>query len=420
MDIVLLGVNHRSAPLDLRERLDFSRYPAERYLDRLVQRESVQSGLVLSTCNRVEVYATGCDEARLLRDVRLFVADFHGVGETDLAPFLYEKSNTEAVRHLFRVASSLDSMVVGEPQILGQVKDAYAAAQAAAFTDPLLDRLFRKALSVAKRVRCETDIARQAVSISTAAVDLARRIFGSLRERTVMVLGAGEMAELAARHLAERSVKEMYFSNRSYDRAVEMARRYGGIPVAFDHHGTYLARADIVIVSTSAPEYLIGPEAVQEILRKRKRAPVFFIDISVPRNVDPRVAELEDAYLYNVDDLQKTVHSNLEARREEAEKAERIVEAEVGTFFRAARQMEQAPAIREIVERYEEIRQSEMGRLKGRLKDLPPEALEEIDQATQSLVRKILSRPISFLKEREETEVLREIFGLGPRRGSKP
>ncbi len=419
MDLVVLGVNHRTAPLEVRERLDFSKYPREDYLSKLAGQSSVRSGMVLSTCNRVEVYAMGNNAERLLTDADEFLRIFHGLRKGEIESFLYSKSNMDAVRHLFRVAASLDSMIVGEPQILGQVKEAYFASSAASLVDPIFDRLLRKTFSVAKRVRNETNIAEQAVSISYAAVELATHIFGRLEGKKVMILGGGEMAELAARHFSKENVGKIYFANRTYESSVELAKEFNGIPIPIDQFSKDIFEVDILLVSTAAPHYMVHVGEVARALEMRKQEPMFFIDISVPRNVDPAINALENVYLYNIDDLQNVVANHKEARAQEAEKAEAIIELEIKRFYEAIERMKVGPMIESLQEKAETARQMELSRLSKRLKNVTAEEMAEIERATESLVRKILHDPIQFLKEdpnemsqAERTVLFQSIFGL--------
>jgi glutamyl-tRNA reductase len=285
LDVVVVGLNHQTASLELREKVDFSKHAAEKYLPKLAETGSVKAGVVLSTCNRVEIYASGSAAEEVLKDITTFIGQFHQLDDLHFTKALYSKLNRDAVRHLFRVASSLDSMVLGEPQILGQVKEAFYTASNQSLVNPFLDRLFRKAFSVSKRVRTETRIAKAAVSISYASIELAKRIFGQLSDASVMIVGAGEMAELSARHFKEAGVNEMFFANRSYDHAFDLAKEHGGIPIRLEEFPKYLQRVSIVLVSTGAPDYLLRCEHVEAAMAERKQAPMFVIDISVPRNV---------------------------------------------------------------------------------------------------------------------------------------
>jgi glutamyl-tRNA reductase len=420
MDLVVLGLSHHTAPLHLREKFDFSKVPHEAYLSKLANFSSIRSGMVLSTCNRVEVYASGVGEKDLLSDTEMFLQDFHRLESGEVRPHLYSRVNRDAVRHLFRVAASLDSLVVGEPQILGQVKEAYFDAASASLTDPFFDKLLQRTFSVAKKIRTETRIAEHAVSVSYAAVELAEKIFGELKDKQVMILGAGEMAELAARHLKGLGVEGMYFVNRSYDHSVELAKEFGGNPIQLVQFERFLPKVDIVIVSTAAPHYLVKYEQVERVMAERKQAPVFIIDISVPRNVDPKVHDLENVYLYNIDDLEGIVSENRSARIVEAEKAEAIVEAEVERFYETIGKMTMAPVIQRLQEKYEAVRRAEIDRVAKKLPTLSPEQRDEIDRATNSLVKKILNDPILFMSDQhsrkdamDRISMFLRIFGIG-------
>jgi glutamyl-tRNA reductase len=420
MDLVILGLSHHTAPVQLREKLDFSKRPNETYLTRLAALEAVRSGMVLSTCNRVEVYAAGVGEQDLLRDTERFLAAFADLDGSEVRPHLYTRVNRDAVRHLFRVAASLDSLVVGEPQILGQVKEAYFDARGFSLTDPFFDRLLQRAFSVAKRIRSETRIAEQAVSVSYAAVELAEKIHGDLAGKQVMVIGAGEMAELAARNLKRRGVEGIFFVNRSYDHSVDLAKEFGGTPAQLTEWEHLLPRVDVVIVSTAAPHYLVTVDPVRRAMEQRKQAPVLMIDISVPRNIDPAVHDLENVYLYNVDDLEGIVAENRVTREKEAEKAEAIVDLEVERFYEAIGKLTVAPVIQRLQTKYERIRKAELERLGKRLPDLTPEERDEIDRATDYLVKKILNDPILYVagpharKELlEKVSTFLKVFGLG-------
>ncbi|MFH1262808.1 MAG: glutamyl-tRNA reductase [Pseudomonadota bacterium] len=420
MDLVILGLSHHTAPLHVRERFDFSKHASETYLPRLSGLDSVRSGMVLSTCNRVEVYAAGVGEDELIRDAEGFLKTFHKLDEKEVRPYLYTRVNREAVRHLFRVAASLDSLVVGEPQILGQVKEAYFDASALSLTDPFFDRLLQRTFFVAKKIRNETGIAEHAVSVSYAAVELAEKIFGDLTGKQVMILGAGEMAELAARHLKRQGVEEIFFANRSLDHSVELSKEYGGTPIPLAEFQRHLATVDILIVSTAAPHYLVTFNPVEKVMEERKQTPMFIIDISVPRNVDPKVHELENVYLYNIDDLEGVVQENRSVRVREAEKAEAIVEAEVERFFETVERLRVAPVIQKLQEKYEGVRTRELERLKKNLPELPQTHLEEIDRATSYLVKKVLNDPIVFLGAQQSkknatdlVEMFLRIFRIG-------
>ncbi|MDE5879942.1 MAG: glutamyl-tRNA reductase, partial [Desulfovibrio sp.] len=332
-DIVLVGVNHRSAGVDVRERFALAEHCAPETWS-VPPAGAVAEALILSTCNRVELVGVGADGGAVREHLLRSWAGARHAEPEELTPYLYEYHGAEAVRHLFAVAASLDSMVLGEPQILGQLKQAYRKSVESRATGVILNRLLHKAFSVAKRVRTETAVAANAVSISYAAVELARRIFGDMPEHRALLVGAGEMAELAAMHLLQAGVDEIVVVNRTRERAVELARRFHGRAAGFDELGARIAEADIIITSTGSPEPVIRARDLRAVLKTRKNRPMFFIDIAVPRDIDPDVNGLDNVYLYDIDDLREVVEENLAGRREEAAKAEAILDEEVDLFSR--------------------------------------------------------------------------------------
>src|SRR5262245_26830467 len=332
--IVVVGLNHRTAPVEIRERVAFANGQLEPALRRLVETVGVAEGAILSTCNRVEVIACGNEPVAVGAALPAFLAREHDLPEPELAGHLYTHVGRAAVRHLFRVAASLDSLVVGQPQILGQMKSQYATAAAVGASGRVLHRCFHRSFSVAKRVRTETGIAQKAVSVGSAAVELARGIFDRLDDKAAMLLGAGEMGELTARQLLAQGVGSIMVANRTFDRAVEVARELGGTPLPWDSLARYLPLADLVVAAAGGEEILLGPAAVEEAMRERRRRPMFLIDLAVPRVVDPAVNALDGVYVYDIDDLGGVIADNQGARAAEALKAETIVEREVETFWR--------------------------------------------------------------------------------------
>ncbi len=419
MNLLLVGISHRTAPVEIRERMHIPASCLSRALQDLARREEILEGLILSTCNRVEVLANVRDYDEGARALRQFLADYH---RFDLAPYehyLYWRRQEEALRHLFRVAASLDSMILGEPQILGQVKQAFQAAREAGALHGTLEEAVNQALAAARRVRRETALGTAAVSVSYAAVELARKIFGSLAGKTVFLVGAGKMSELAARHLAGAGAEAIFVTNRTYERAQELAEAFHGQPVSFEELFDYLSRADIVITSTGAPGFLIRREHAEQLLATRRNRPVFFVDIAVPRDVDPAVNELDNAFVYDIDDLQQVVAANLRQRQREAVWAEEIVEQEVQRTLRrlAARQV--VPTIVALEEKLEAIRRAETERFRGRLSTLTAEQREAVDALTRGILNKILHGPISELKRGSSNvergtleELIRKIFGV--------
>ena len=399
LNLVLLGINHNTAPIEVRERLAI---PAGRLGDAistLVHQPGIREGLILSTCNRVELLTlqenTPASNADLLR----FLHEYFAVAPASLTPHLYEYREHEAVRHLFRVASSLDSMVVGEPQILGQVKESYTVAREVGAVSGSLDTLIQRAFTVAKKVRSETQIGSSSVSIASVAVDLARKIFGSLDGKTVLLVGAGKMSELAARHLMQQGASKILVANRTMERAEKIAALFRGQVVPFDELYGQAARADIVITSTGAPQKLFGRSHGQQFLQSRRNRPMFFIDIAVPRDVDPRMNEVEGCFVYDIDDLQQVAAANLADRSREAAAAETIVAREVEKYQQRVQSLDVAPAIRNLQEHAENLRQAELRRSAGRLAGLTEEQQAAIEALTRSLTNKFLHAPMTALRE---------------------
>ncbi len=400
MNIVLAGLNHRTAPVEVRERFALSDEAIGEALYRLNKDPLIQEVLILSTCNRVEVYAVVDDTNAGYQALQKFFLNQEEVTRREaLAGALYLYGEADCLRHLFRVASSLDSMVIGEPQILGQIKDAFDLAMLHKSTGVILNKVFKKAISVAKRVRTETKIAENAVSISFAAVELAKKIFGKLHQKSVMLVGAGEMAELAARHFISAGVRSILIANRSYERALELAEKYDGIPVKFDDFVVEMAQSDIVLCSAGAPHYLIGTDEVSKVIAARQNRPIFLIDISVPRNIDPAINQINNVFLYDIDDLKLSVEANIRLREAEALKAEAIVTEETEQLGRWFKSLDAVPMIVALKEKAEEVRQAEMARTLEKLSPLPPKVQEAIEGLTLSIVNKLLHGPLITLKE---------------------
>ena len=395
MNIVLVGLSHKTAPLEMRERLAFGEPQLAEALSRLVDQEIVDEGLIVSTCNRVELIASTPAGAEQGMDCLAdFLSDFHQLPPNALNGCLYKHADSNAIKHLFRVASSLDSLVIGESQILGQVKEAYQHAINAGTIGRVLSQLMHRALSVAKRIRTETGVAQNPVSVSSVAVELARKIFEDLTDKTVLLVGAGEMGELAARSLIEAGTSKLIVTNRTAERAEEIASKYSGGAVNFEAFYDVLPTADVVVCSTGAPDYVIRAAETKRALKSRKKGPVLFVDISVPRNVDPGVAALENAFLFDVDDLDSIVKANLRERQQEARQAESIIDAEVEHFVEQLRSLDIGPAVVEVKELLAQIVVSEFRRNRKRLGDLSQEqesAIEDI--LIPALVNK-LSHPM--------------------------
>jgi glutamyl-tRNA reductase len=416
MRFQLIGVNHNSAPVEMRERLAI---PESRLPDAcrdLTAHPGVEEGMVISTCNRVELVTHTTNGAA---DLRGFLRQHFQVKAGELDPHLYEYREKDAVRHVFRVASSLDSMVVGEAQILGQVKEAYATARAVGAVRAQLEQLFTRAFTVAKRVRTETAVGSSSVSIASVAVDLAKKIFGTLNGKTVFIVGAGKMSELAARHLMAHGCAAIFVSNRTYDRAVGLAHRFNGEAIKFDDLYDTCDRADIVITSTGSPHAIFRREHGEQFLARRKNRPMFFIDIAVPRDVAPEMGKLDGIFAYDIDDLQQAVSSHVADRRKEAERAEAIINSEVENFEARLHSRDVVPTIVSLQDHLETIRQAEIDRVRGRLGPLSPEQEMAVEALTRGIISKVMHTPITTLKtaarEAEATtviDVVRRLFNL--------
>lgn len=405
-EIVIVGLNHRSAPIEVRESVAFENVYLRDALARLGELPSIHEGVILSTCNRVEVVAAASDGRAAFADIKSFLAEqkAHHSGST-LEEHIYTYQGADAVRHLFRVAASLDSMVVGEPQILGQLKEYYDAAREAGTVSTILHRLFHRSFSVAKRVRTETSIGSGAVSVSSVAVDLAKRIFDRFDDKTVMLIGAGKMGDLMARHLQSQGVQSVMVTNRTFERAVELAEKIQGSPIRFEDFPRYLKMADLVIGCTGAPEVLVDAGVVEKVLRERKQKAMFFIDIGDRRNFDAKINDLDNVYLYNIDDLKSVAEDNLQERSSAAEKAEAIVVDEVRGFVRWIGSLEQVPTITALRQRFEEIRRKEIEKsLGGSLKDLSEAQRTALDDMTTAMINKLLHAPISQLKRNSQDD----------------
>jgi glutamyl-tRNA reductase len=422
--IFVAGMNHRSAPVEVRELLALDAEALRDVLGDLLVRGVCREALVLATCNRVEVYGVSAVPGEA-RDVALrLLGRPRGLDLADVQPHIYTWTDLEAVRHAFRVASSLDSLVVGEPQILGQVKDAFALAQSAEAVGPVLHALMSQAFAVAKRVRTETEIGRHAVSISFAGVELARKIFGTLEGRSVLLLGAGEMGELAAKHLMEHGTLPVYVANRTQERGVELARALAGVAVPFSSVPRTLETVDIVIACTAAPEPVLRASDVALALGARSR-PLFFIDLGVPRNVEAAVNDLDNAFCYDIDDLRAVVDANVRERQYHAHRAEALVDREVGRFLTRLRDVEVVPTIVSLRDKLEAIRQGEVEKALARLPGASDDTRRVIEALSQAIVSKVLHAPIVKLRDssregrgRRWRTLIAEVFGLREGEGS--
>src|SRR5438477_4479795 len=423
MRFQLIGVNHKSAPLEVRERLAI---PESRLADAcrdLTAYPGIEEGMVISTCNRVEIVTHTVNGHA---DLRGFLHNHFHLKPEELDAHLYEFREKDAVRHLFRVASSLDSMVVGEAQILGQVKEAYATARAVGAVRGQLDQLFSRAFAVAKRVRSETAVGSSSVSIASVAVELAKKIFGTLQGKNVFLIGAGKMSELAARHLMAHGCGSIFVANRTYERAIGLAQKFNGQAIKFEDLYSTCDRADIVITSTGSPHAIFRREHGELFLSRRKNRPMFFIDIAVPRDVAPEMNDLDGIFVYDIDDLQRPVSSHDADRKRAAEHAEAIVQSEVERFQARVQTLDVVPTIVSLHDHLETIRQAEIDRVRSRLGPLSPEQEMAVETLTRGIVNKIMHTPISTLKtaarEPEATtviDVVRRLFNLEEKKAAR-
>lgn len=397
--LVLVGLNHRTAPLDFRQLASFNAVQLPEGLRSLALQPGIMEAAIFSTCNRVEILSCVDEQAQGIESIECFLSEFSGIALSDLRPKLYRHSDEQAIRHIFRVASSLDSMILGEPQILGQVKACYSAAVDARTVGTYLNALLQAAFKTAKRVRTETSIGEYPVSASSAAVELARKIFGDLHPKRILIVGAGKMGETAVRHLAESGVQSIAVTNRSHAAARELADRFHGMARPFEDLARSVAAADIVITSTGASDTLIGPAMVQDIMRTRRNAPMVFIDISVPRNVDPAVGDLEDVFCYDVDDLASVVEANLNERVKAAAEAERIVEQEVKIFCHKLRSLKAAPMVMHVQGTIESICQAELQRCLRKLDLHDPRQIREMESMLARIAAKIAHPVVLQVRE---------------------
>src|SRR3954451_21298460 len=420
MQLLLVGISHRTAPVELRERIDFQARGVADALRALAERGSTREAVVVSTCNRAELYVACGEAAAARQDLVRFVSDFNSVAPGEIAPHVYDVTDLDVARHLFRVAAGLDSLVMGEPQILGQVKDAHTVAADLHPSGPVLNRLFHSSFAVGKRVRTETGLGSGAVSVSYAAVALARKIFGDLGGRSVAVVGAGEMGKLTALHMKSQAVKRVTIVSRTLAHAARTAEAIGGASAApWDELDGVLGASDIVITATGAARPILTKAHIESIMRPRRNRPLFIIDIAMPRDVEADAGEIEQVFLYNIDDLQATVRENLARRASEVTRAEHIVEEEVQKFGAWFRSRGAIPTVVALRERFEAIRRDELERLEFKMSSLPPEARERVDEITHLIVEKLLLTPTEQLKSLGNseavtayTEALTRLFAL--------
>ena len=423
--IINIGMNHETAAVELRESLATELENTSRALAFMRDLDFIEEGIFISTCNRVEALFTAINPLEAKRSIISLMSRLGNIPVDSFSSSLYTFEDMDAVRHIFRVTSSLDSMVVGEPQILGQIKEAYAQAVKRKTSGVILNRLMHRSFHVAKRTRTETDICEAAVSISYAAVELAKKIFHVLDGKKVLLIGAGEMSELAAKHLMKQGVSSIVVANRTFDRAVQVAELFKAKPVSFDEIGAQLLEVDIVLTSTASPGYVITYDQVRNCLRKRRNRPLFFIDIAVPRDVQPEINNLSNVYVYDIDDLKGIIQLNKDHRQQEAIKAERIVQEEVIKFEKWLKTLEVVPTIVSLREKAESIIQTELKKSTSTLKNLTPSQKQSIQNLTLSISEKILNDPILFLKKKADRpslntylDVTRKLFNLDHNNGN--
>lgn len=418
MELLMLGLNHKTAPVDVRERFAIPKQAIRDGLANLNDYEGLSEAVVLSTCNRSEMYAVVDDIREDLPTLRQFLFDLTG-NEENINEYLYHHENEECIRHLFKVASSLDSLVLGEGQILSQVKAAYALGREASTTSTILNTLFHRAIACGKRVRTETRIQYNSVSISYAAVKLASEVLGELTLSNALIFGAGKMAELTAQHLVSRGIKKIYVTNRHLERAEQLADRFNGEAIPFDEAMKKAVDVDVIVTSTGAPHYIIKPWETRQLMTKRKGRQLFLIDIAVPRDVDPEVGEIKNVSLYNIDALEEVVDEHVQERREEAVQAQKIVEEEVASIEDKFQYLSFRPLMALLSERCERIRQREIKRAGSKLPDLTKEEKRQIEHMTRMIVRKILRMPMMKLNASAGTpqeefyiDAMRSLFKL--------
>lgn len=425
MHLLLVGISHRTAPVELRERLDFQTRGVDDALQALQHRNVASEAVIVSTCNRAELYAA-CDDVEAGRAaIADFISEYHGIDRSAVLPHIYGVTDLEAARHLFRVAAGLDSLVVGEPQILGQVKEAHTTASTIRTAGTFLNRLFHSSFAVGKRVRTETGLGSGAVSVSFAAVALAKKIFGDLKGRTVLVIGAGEMGKLTAMHMKSQGVHQMTIVSRTMATAARTAEAIGGASAApWEELDTLLGHADIVITATGASTAILTKARLEAIMRPRRNNALFIIDIAMPRDVESAAGEIEQVFLYNIDDLQATVRENLARRASEVSRAEAIVTEEVDKFGQWLRSRGAIPTVVALRQRFETIRKAELERLAA---SLPPDTRDRVDDITRLIVEKLLLTPTEQLKSVSDpetigtySEALTRLFNLEQRQGGAP
>jgi len=421
MSILVVGLNHKSAPVEVREKLAFNPNSINTALSLFSQKYQDQKAeiVILSTCNRVELYVSSQDGAIKVEDVLSFLADFHKIELNAFSPYMYYYNDARAVNHLFFVTASLDSMVLGESQILSQVKEAYTMAAMEEATGKILNQLFQQTINVAKIVHTRTSIGKRKVSISSVAVEFAEKIFQDFTGKMVLVVGAGEMCELLLKHLYEEGARTFIVANRTFERAQELAIEYHGQAIKYELLGEHLEKADIVISSTSAPHYVIHADQVKEAIKHRRGNPMFLIDIAVPRNIEPEIANIDNVYLYNIDDLQSVVSQNIDERNKEVEKCRVLIEEEVEHFMARLEEMKIEPAITHLRNHFHTIGKEELDRLKPKLKNVDNGDWEQVIYTMERTINKLLHHPAKVAKQEAKNgggyryvETIKKLFGI--------
>jgi len=419
MEIVVVGLSHKTAPVEVREKFSFAGEKLDNALKILKKEKKISEGIILSTCNRVEIYANVKNSEEAKKDVLRLFSNFHDIDAEKFEDNFYSYTYRDAANHIFRVASSLDSMVVGEPQILGQLKQAYTKSVEHNTTGTVLNHLFHKSFNVAKRIRHETGIAKNAVSISFAAVELAKKIFGSLESRSAAIIGAGEMSELVARHLISSGIKKIYVINRTMSKAEELAKEFDGTVIPYERMKENLFLADIVITSTGAPNFILSKEDIELTINKRKSDPLFLIDIAVPRDLDPKINKVDNVYLYDIDDLESVIKANLAEREKEAVQAQEIINKEVVKFVSWLSSRDVVPVIVNLRNKVEDIRKKEVQKVLPKLNGISEKDKCLIEALSVSIINKVLHKPTTTLRRASDSdnihsyaEITRALFGL--------
>ena len=410
MEICVIGINHITTPIEIRERIAFNKQKLPIALRGICNLSCVKECIILSTCNRVEIISVVDNISQAYKAISSYILNFHNISADDIPNGFHSYCQKEAIKYIFRVASSLESMIVGEPQILGQLREAYQAAQEAGTTKLILNMLIPHAIRSAKLTRTETNIAKNAVSISFAAVELAKKIFGEIKDKIVLLIGAGEMSELAAKHLISNGVKMVLVANRTLSRAIELAKDFGGEVVDFHEIEHHLTKADIVITSTGAPHFILKKKDIENALRSRKNRPIFFIDIAVPRDIDPEANKCDNVYLYDIDDLKVVVETNLKEREKEAKKADHLIEHEVDKFIKKWATLDIVPLIINLKSHMDGIRKKELEKALSKMGDLQDGQREILDIMTNAIIKKILHKPIVKLKRASDSDEIESLL----------